>query len=149
MAKREQHRRFELLAEMQRLAREQRRHELGRSCAQTNASVAAEERSRSEREADVSALEATFAAPRLCIDRLALAARQLHSSDAALAEAGKTAQAARQAEDAARASLHRADQRVRLVGAIARRLRRKRADKRESEAILQTLAVNASRGDGQ
>jgi hypothetical protein len=36
---------------------------------------------------------------------------------------------------------------VELIGALARKLRRKRADKREEEAILQSVVVNASRGD--
>ena len=147
MTKRGDHRRFERLAEMQRLAREQRRHELGQSCAATDARVEAEARSLAEHEADASALEAMFAAPRLCVDRLALAARRFHFSETALAEARQSAETAREAEDGARAGLHRAEHRAQLIGDIARRLRRKRADKRENEAILQTVAVNASRGD--
>ena len=147
MGRRSDHRRLERLAEMQRLARDQRRHELGQSCEATDAKSKAEARSLAEHEAAAAQLEGTFAAPRLCVDRLALAARQFRFSETALAEARHAAEAARDTEEAARASLHRADHRVQLVGAMARTLRRKRADKRENEAILQTIAVNASRGD--
>jgi len=144
---REDHRRFERLAEMQRLAREQRRHELGQSCETTDASVEAEARSLAEQQTAASALEAQFAAPSLCVDRLALAARQFHLSEVALAEARTSTALARHEEDGARLSLHQADHRLQLVGSIARRLRRKRTDKLESEAILRTVAVNASQGD--
>lgn len=147
MSQRGDHRRFERLAEMQRLARDQRHHELGQTCEASDARAAAEERSLAEQAAAAAALEATFTAPRLCVDRLALAVGQFHFSEAALAEARHSATAAREAEDDARVRLHEADHRLRLVGEIARKLRRKRADKRENEAILLTIAVNASRGD--
>lgn len=147
MGKREDHRRLERLAEMQRLAREQRRDELGQRCAATDARTEAEARSHDEHAAAASALEATFEAPRLCVDRLALAAGRFHFSQADLAEVRHSAEAARAAEGDARARLHRADHRVELIGALARKLRRKRADKREQEAILQSVVVNASGGD--
>jgi hypothetical protein len=147
MSARGNHRRYERLAEMQRLARDRRRHELGESCEATDAKTEAEARSLAEQEEAAAALEAMFAGPRLCVDRLGLAARQFHFSEAALAEARSSAETARQAEDGARASLHRADHRLELVGKIARRLRRKRLHKRENEAILQTIAVNMTRGE--
>lgn len=147
MSKRHDHRRFERLAEMQHLAREQRRYELGRSCAATDAKVEGETRSLAEQEAAALALEVTFAAPRLCVDRLALAARQFHLSQAAIAEARNLTELARQEEASARISLHQADHRLQLVGVIARKLRRKRDDKRENEAIMQAVAVNTSRRD--
>lgn len=147
MGHRSDHRRFERLAEMQRLTREQRRHELGRSCEATDVKVEAEARSLAEQEAAALALDATFAAPRLCVDRLALAARQFELSEDAVAEARKSTELARREEDGARRNLQQADHRLQLVGTIARKFRRKRANKRESEAILQTVAVNASRGD--
>jgi hypothetical protein len=147
MSRREDHLRFERLAEMQRLARDQRHHELGQTCEATDAQAAAEARSLAEQEAAAAALDAMFTAPRLCVDRLALAARQFHFSEAALADARQSTETARRAEDDARASLYQANHRLQLVGDIARKLRRKRAEKRENEAILQTVAVNASRGD--
>src|SRR5687767_13841450 len=98
MGKRADHRRLERLAEMQRLAREQRRHELGESCAATDSRTEAEARSLAEHEAAASALDDTFAAPRLCVDRLALAARQFMFSETALAEARHSADAAREDE---------------------------------------------------
>jgi hypothetical protein len=149
MSKRNDHRRFERLAEMQRLAREQCLHELGRSCEVTDAQVEAEERTLAEHEAVESALEAILTAPRLCVDRLALATRQFQVSEAASAEARNSTELARSREGAARIGLNQADHRLELVGAIARRLRRKRTDKRENEAILHVVAMNAARGGRQ
>ena len=147
MGKRNDHRRFERLAGMQRLARQQRHHELARSCEATDAKVEAEARTLAAQEAAESDLQAILTAQRLCVDRLALATRQFHASEAAIAEALDSTELARQQEEAARLGLHQADHRLQLVGTIAGRLRRKRADKRENEAILHVVAINAARGD--
>jgi hypothetical protein len=145
MSRREQQRRFERLAAMQRLARDLRREELGQSREATDARVEAEARALGEQVATASAIEATFAAPRLCVDRMALAARQFHVSEAALADAHNSTEAARQAEDDARASLNSAEHRLSLVDDMIRAVRRKRTDKRDNEAILQAVAMHVSR----
>jgi hypothetical protein len=147
MSGRDDRRRFERLAAMQRLARDQRHHELGTSCETTDARAEAEAHSAAAQQAAAAELEATFGAARLCVDRLGWAAREFHFAEAALAEARRSTRRAREAEDGARAGLSDAEHRLELVGGIARALRRKHADRRENAAILQSVAVNLARGE--
>ncbi len=145
MSRRDDRRRLERLAALQRLARDQSRHALEMNCETTDVRLAAEARSLAGQKTAALELDATFHAPRLCVDRLDRAVRQFHFAEAALADARHSTGQAHAAEDAARAELSHAERRLELAGSIARTLRRKDAEKRENEAILQTLAVSLSR----
>ena len=133
------------LAALQRLALDEQRHELGRRCAEADTSQRACAAAQTDCETALGRLDAVLAAPRLCLDDLAIAALRLQGAESTLDEAQRASRTADEAEHRARGEFAGTEYRQHLLGRMAREIRRKDLEKSEAAAITEAVAIGIAR----
>jgi hypothetical protein len=136
---------FAELVQLQELAELGERELFYRARERTGERSAALEREEASEERASRQLDAVFAQPSLCLDRLALAASDLLTCDERLAGARSALSEALVREDAARADCLEAGKRLSFIEKRACEERKKRLGAREEARLREAIGLHAAK----